>query len=184
MKKIASLTGALLVLMAGASFAAGINLAWDNCLGQSGTQDKTVPCATTTTTQQLVGSFVLASQLNVTSTTNTVDAVNASTPGAFWTLSGSGLGTRFTFDAGPAGCPTWTNGQALDNVNGRSQTGNRMQLRVNLVIGDVGADVMTLERRGARGTGDERGTGEKRRDGTHRSKPRQGMARPTDCVQR
>ena len=143
MKKIASLTGILLVLMAGASFAAGLNLAWDNCLGSGGVLDKTVPCTSTTTNQTMVGSFVLSAPLNVTSTTNVVDVVlGTATPGAFWTLNTSGLGTnRFTFDANATGCPTWTNGEALDNVNGRTQSGNRMQLRINLVIGNFGADV-------------------------------------------
>lgn len=144
MKKIASLTGILLVLMAGASFAAGLNLAWDNCRGAGGIGNKTVACATVTTAQTLYGSFVLASGLNVTSTTNQLDIqVDSPTVGTFWTLSGAGLGSRFGFDANDApSCPSWQpTALALDNVNGRTQVGNRIQLRINLAIGDFGNDI-------------------------------------------
>lgn len=141
MKKIASLTGVLLLAMAGASFAAGLNLSWDNC-GSSGIADKTFACAAPSS-QTLVGSFVPATSQDPTSTTNLIDiqVAGASMP-TFWAVGSSTttLGPRFTMGTGtgPIGaCASWMS-EAPDNANSRIQNGNRVRLKIVPLLGAPG----------------------------------------------
>lgn len=150
MKKIASLTGILLVLVAGASFAApGINLSWDHC-GTAGTLDKSIDCAVTTTAQALIGSYQLVAGMNVTSTTSLLVAqVDGATMPTFWNAgTGTGnLGGQFTADQtspDPATCKPFfpsPSGAVLDNVHSRTTTGNRIRFNVILLLDNTGVDI-------------------------------------------
>jgi len=145
MKKIASLTCILLAIMAGASFAAGLNLAWDTCLPSGGLQNKAVACGTDLTAKLMVGSFVPATSESPSSTTNVVDIdVVGTTMPAFWAVgsSTSSLGTRFTMGdlvSAVGSCVTWNStGQPVDNANSHTTTGNHIRLSVVPLIGQPG----------------------------------------------
>lgn len=55
---------AAMLLTASLASAAGVNLAWSNCLGDGGTPNRTFACAANTGSNVLVTSFILGADLN------------------------------------------------------------------------------------------------------------------------
>lgn len=141
MKKIAILAGGLLVLMAGAAFAAGLDLNWDNCITGGSVSDKTVNCATSTTDIHLMGSFMPGQAFSMTSTNNFLDyQVDASTLPAFWggtVFTSRFIGAASSGGAVVPGCLDWTTldlAGAGDNLLKQVVAPNRVRLTLGYFI--------------------------------------------------
>mgnify|MGYP001252803249 CR=1 FL=1 len=130
MKKVMLLCGALLALSAVAANAApGLNLRWNNCFGDAGTDNRTNACtATLGSAGTLVGSFELdaAGVLGVTGIEIVMDLASAGAAlPAWWTYNapggtvgcrGAALAVNPTISGGAANCFDWSAGQAAGGL--------------------------------------------------------------------
>ena len=98
MKKVILLCGMLLAVTASASFAAGLNLRWNNCEGDGGVQSQNFACNSNASNRGLAASFTLDTDMTEVIADEIV--IDIQTAGAtlapWWELRGTGcrvLGT-------------------------------------------------------------------------------------------
>jgi hypothetical protein len=136
MKKIASLVGVLMALSAGSAMAAGINLAWTDCLGAGGTVDKVQACSNSAiVNNSAFVSFVTPTAIgNMGGTSGYVDVQTSTAMGTWW-LGGA---TRWGGSAGASTCPAWyelaPNGPVPFGPDIRQTSANRLRLRVDVAV--------------------------------------------------
>jgi len=109
MKKIASLA-VLMLLVAGAAFAQpGVNLGWNDCVGQGGVIDKTQTCTNSgTIVNNTYTSFVLPATIGALGSSDAISDIqvdSAALP-TWWTQGA----TRFGGSPGASTCPGWFDG--------------------------------------------------------------------------
>jgi hypothetical protein len=137
MKKMVFIAGALMILAAGSAMAAGTNLAWNDCVGGGGVQDRAVAC-TNTGSGVLYVSFNPASDIPMQATSDAfVDVVTTNPIGSWWNggttrwagasgLSPSGLCPGW-FDAAPSGPIAFSPSLSLINAN-------RLRVRETVIV--------------------------------------------------
>jgi hypothetical protein len=124
MKKIALLCAALLTLTAMSANAAGLNLRWTNCFGDGGLANKTSACTSNLGSNVLVGSYMLASDVNSTGIELIVDLATAGTalPAWFTTACRTGFITANpTISTAAVNCFDWANGAAAGGLAAYNQ---------------------------------------------------------------
>ena len=120
MKK-AILSCALLLATATAASAAGVNLAWNNCVADGGVQNLTFACNTNTGNRGIVGSFVVDGDIPIVNGNElVVDLQSASAALPDWwqfTTAGVCRQTALSIAAhNGASCPDMFEGQASMNI--------------------------------------------------------------------
>jgi len=80
MKKAILLCGMLLATTASLASAAGVNLAWNNCVSDGGVQNLTFACNTNTGNRGFVGSFVVDADIPVVNGNELVVDLQSATP--------------------------------------------------------------------------------------------------------
>src|SRR5204863_230449 len=92
MKSCVVVAGCLLSFACGESWAAGINLAWTECLGSGGASDRTVACTNGATAENVLFlSFVVPAGIPRLGTVDaSIDVQTASALGSWW-LGGRGV---------------------------------------------------------------------------------------------
>lgn len=107
MKSCVVVAGCLLSFACGESWAAGINLAWTECLGSGGASDRTVACTNGATAENVLFlSFVVPAGIPRLGTVDaSIDVQTASALGSWW-LGGA---SRFEGGTSPGSttCPAW-----------------------------------------------------------------------------
>lgn len=126
MKKVL-ISAALLALMACTASAAGLNLAWTECVGGGGASNDAFACNNNTTVHILVGSyFAPAGNTAVNGNQQVVDLqTSAATLSPWWNMgTAAGCPGRtltpsagFDFTAGPFGCFDYWAGQASGGIS-------------------------------------------------------------------
>ena len=132
MKKIVSLAFVLMLVVAGAAMAGGINSSWDDCFGAGGVQSKVVACTNSATAvQHLYVSFFPDQAIP---NNGAVDAnVDVQTPNAMgsWWLN---YGARYAATNGPSTCEGWwqtaPNGPVMVGPNATQTSASRTRLRI------------------------------------------------------
>ena len=130
MKKVMLLCGALLALSAVAANAApGLNLRWQSCFGDAGSQNRTNACTSTLgSAGTLVGSYELGADgvLGVTGIEIVVDLASAgaalpewwkfNAPGGTVGCRGAALSVNPTISGAAVNCFDWSGGQAAGGL--------------------------------------------------------------------
>lgn len=130
---------------AAATSPPGVNLRWDQCYGDGGVQYKNFACDTNTGSDQLVGSFELASEIpGVNGLEINVDLGSASAAfPAWWALYSAGTCRAAAITANPTPppasvrCVDWAAGQASGGVAAYSiglDTPNRARLLMGFAV--------------------------------------------------
>lgn len=117
---------AAMLLGASSALAGGVNLAWLNCLGDGGVQNRTFACNSNTGTNLLVTSFILDADLaDVSGNELVLDVLSTSDPVPAWwefrlpvNCRSASLGTNFVFTDNI--CLDWAAGQATGGVGSYS----------------------------------------------------------------
>ena len=136
------ISAALLALMACTASAAGLNLAWSECVGGGGPSNDAFACNNNTASHILVGSyFPPAGMTAVNSNEIVVDLqTNQAVLSPWWTMGTTGCPGRtgtptgnFDFTAGPFGCFDYWAGNASGGANYYPGVGGPNRARILLV---------------------------------------------------
>jgi hypothetical protein len=120
MKRISVICGVLLAMTATvASAAQGLNLRWDQCLGDGGVLNKPFACdSNTAPVWSLVGSFELDRAMPMMSGVEPIVDITASGAAlpAWWQFKAAGtcrqLSLSYVTSGGGVACPDWASGQS------------------------------------------------------------------------
>ena len=158
MKKTVILCGVLLAMSASLASAAGVNLAWNECVGGGGLHDMTFNCATNSnaSSHTFVASFRAPAGIgSYVSNEGTVELQSNSTPlPAWWALKGTGqcrTGAAIAdanFVSGPFGCTDVFLGAAsgsLASYNVGFLQPNRGRMNLVFAVGSAGATALEPE---------------------------------------
>jgi len=109
MKKVI-LVCAMLLATATAASAAGLNLRWQNCAGDAGTQNRTFACTNNTGTSVLAGSFILDADLALVNGDELVVDLASASPSLvdWWRFGAVGTCRQLSLSIAAqdgAGCP-------------------------------------------------------------------------------
>jgi hypothetical protein len=135
---------------AAATSPPGVNLRWDQCYGDGGVQYKQFACDTNTGSDQLVGSFELASGIpGVTGLEITMDIGSASAAfPAWWALvsagscRGAALSANSSLSPAAVSCVDWANGQEAGGIaayNIYTVAANRARLIMGFAVAAANA---------------------------------------------
>jgi hypothetical protein len=158
MKKTVILCGVLLALSASLASAAGVNLAWNNCVGGGGVHDMTFACNTNNnaSAHTFVASFRAPAGISAyISNEGTVELQSNSTPlPAWWALKGTGqcrngaATADANFATGPFGCTDLWAGSAsgaLASYNVGYLQPNRGRMNLVFAVGSAGAAALNAD---------------------------------------
>ena len=141
------------VAHAAAVSAPGVNLRWDRCYGDGGVWNKTFACDTNIGTEQVVGSFELAQNVNRVVTAVLVLDVRSASPTlpAWWELKNSGTCRQTALDFStfaypdPVTCLDWSaspTGGGISVVSIGSQ--GPSHLRVNAAVAVLATNAVNM----------------------------------------
>lgn len=147
---VALLALALVLLATAAHAGAGVNLRWDRCFGDAGTQNKAFACDTNTGSDVLVCSFEVAAEiLQATGQEVTIDLVaTATTLPGWWEFKNAGTCRQLSLTMNTALSPTavvcsdWSSGQSLAALRGYSSSffgPNSARIRINSAVANESA---------------------------------------------
>jgi hypothetical protein len=137
------MTAALLALMACTASAAGLNLAWTDCLGNGGAANNSFACTTNAGSQVLFGSYdPPAGLLEVNGNEMVLDLqTDQTTLSPWWTMGSTGCAGRtgtptsnFDFTTNTGNCVDYWAGNAAGGINYTPQfSGAPNRARIQLV---------------------------------------------------
>lgn len=158
MKKTVILCGVLLALSASLASAAGINVAWNNCLGAGGLHDMTFACNTNSaaSAHTFVVSFRAPTGISLYISNQAIVELqsNSSPLPAWWALKGTGQcrtgagSADANFATGPFGCTDLWAGTAsgsLASFNVGFNGANRGRMNLVFAVPSAGAAALNPE---------------------------------------
>jgi hypothetical protein len=122
-KKASLLCVALLALSATSAFAGGLNLGWNNCVGDGGTSNKSFACASNTGSNVMVASFIptmTSSTVNGNEIVVDLQAAGSSLP-AWWQFKNAGTCRSTSLSVSPTVPATAVN--CVDEFAGQATAG-------------------------------------------------------------